>query len=654
MPLIVDPSFVPPAPPETILSSDKVVRATVDSVNAGCLLKANFAEQVLRTNLVTNPSFRKTSGTVEVWRNLITNPSFETGMTGTIGNAATMSQSTDQAKVGTYSAKATLTANAGPLGWAAYWSVTGLTVGTQYTLAFWVYVPAGAEIYAPTARVSGLVSGTSTTSTGWQHLSVTFTATATGHNMGLTSTGAGTVPVGTVYYMDAGILVVGSTVPDYFDGSTAAADGLTYSWTGAAHTSASVATGASIAAWNGSDGTRIQGPIVGDGFAMDVRNSHVSYSPAAVAGLDEWYAGRVTLQAIEGETTNTAIQVRLHDGANYLNGSTNVVLPLDGTPVVIDLTPIAATTANSPRIYFYPNGNAFRVTDSIMEKVSAAGETCGPRFDGSTPATEFVEYRWTGAADASTSEEFVPALVDGDGNLPSDVRFYRSDGTLVRSGDPAVATDGIAYAYDHEMDLGGASAWYAKPIMADGTEGVATQTVAVAIPEPSDESDGWIKSTVNPSLSMPVRLALAEEGGRQTRVTIDEVTGSQYGALTWDTPVAQVHQVTARTSGKADYDKLMSILTAGPLLLQAQDGTGLPKTVHVIPIGTIAATRLIETGAAWDYRHWALSLREIERPATIDTPLRIPGKTCQQLPEGYATCADLLAQVATCGTLLEG
>lgn len=43
MPIVVDPTFVPPAPPASVTSADGILTATVDQPHAGVLLKADFS-----------------------------------------------------------------------------------------------------------------------------------------------------------------------------------------------------------------------------------------------------------------------------------------------------------------------------------------------------------------------------------------------------------------------------------------------------------------------------------------------------------------------------------------------------------------------------------------------------------------------------------
>lgn len=178
----------------------------------------------------------------EVRRNRCTNPSFEVDTSGWTATGADRTRDATRAAAGSNSLKAVLnTAATGPLSWLAYYMATGLTVGTTYTFSFDVWCPAGAGAFVPVVRVSGLVSGTSTTTEGkWVRLVVTFTATSTVHNMGLSTNTA--TPLGTTYWVDRVLLEVGATAGDYFDGDTLDTEDALYSWLGAAGASASIAS----------------------------------------------------------------------------------------------------------------------------------------------------------------------------------------------------------------------------------------------------------------------------------------------------------------------------------------------------------------------------------------------------------------------------
>lgn len=115
-------------------------------------------------------------------------------------------------------------------------NVSGLTVGREYTLSGWVLNESASTV---AATVANIAYGTSTgASSEWVRLTMTFTATATTHQIGFD--GAAPSAQGQVFYVDDVMLEEGD-LSDYFDGDTVeptSADEIF--WTGTAHASASV------------------------------------------------------------------------------------------------------------------------------------------------------------------------------------------------------------------------------------------------------------------------------------------------------------------------------------------------------------------------------------------------------------------------------
>lgn len=177
---------------------------------------------------------------VEQRRNLVTNPTFEGGTFApyTASAGASAALSTARAYRGTTSALVTWP-TIGALGCAfGNVAVTGLTIGVQYTLSAWLYVPAGSTAASPGVRVSGLVSGNGVTvADTWTRSVATFTATATSHTMHPAAPLAAAT-AGQTCYVDAVMFEVGPA-KTYFDGDTTDTATEDYAWTGTAQASAS-------------------------------------------------------------------------------------------------------------------------------------------------------------------------------------------------------------------------------------------------------------------------------------------------------------------------------------------------------------------------------------------------------------------------------
>lgn len=238
------------------------------------------------------------------------------------------------------------------------------------------------------------------------------------------------------------------------------------------------------------------------------------------------------------------------------------------------------------------------------------------------------------------------------GTVPVKVRFYR-DGVLVRSGDPAWAPGGIAIAYDHEVPVGATSSWTAVPILASGALGTSSTPVALTVPAPSG-SLGWLKSIISPDLSMLVTLASAAEGGRDLRADLASVPGSPFPVGSWDVPTALTITIGIRTDTAEDYDAIVALVSAGAVLFQGNDTSGIPRNLYALPTGSLAAARMAgaETGFGWEFRLWSLTLTEIARPATIDAPLRIPGLSWETTADSYASWSTLTAAKSSWAALL--
>jgi len=123
---------------------------------------------------------------VSAGRNLVTTPSFETGLTDWAKSATpTIAQSSARAKVGSQSLLLTF-GGVGVDGQSTQTTVYGLGIGTTYTASAWVWVPAGGTHVH--LRVGGVAdSAASTLTDTWQRLTVTFTATAPQHVIGVRS-----------------------------------------------------------------------------------------------------------------------------------------------------------------------------------------------------------------------------------------------------------------------------------------------------------------------------------------------------------------------------------------------------------------------------------------------------------------------------------
>lgn len=221
--------------------------------------------------------------------------------------------------------------------------------------------------------------------------------------------------------------------------------------------------------------------------------------------------------------------------------------------------------------------------------------------------------------------------------LPQRVRFYRGDGTLVRSGDPAWAPGGIAVAYDHEAPIGRPATYYAVPVYRDDSVGVQTAGVTVVVPWVADPSQVWVKSPGNPAVSALLDAATFEEDGRAFRPSFNAIQGSRLGVATWDVAQGLAGTLTVKTDDFAQYEAMLRLFDGGPLLIQANpECSGIPD-FYALPDGNLASLRRVPTGYGYGKRDWPIHLTECIRPATLDAPLRVPGNSYAETDPDFPT-----------------
>lgn len=221
------------------------------------------------------------------------------------------------------------------------------------------------------------------------------------------------------------------------------------------------------------------------------------------------------------------------------------------------------------------------------------------------------------------------------------VRFIRvsagGEEAPVRGGDVAWAPGGVAVAYDHEAPLGVSSSWYAEPIGWGGTVGARSAGAALTPPLPAVPDDVWLKSLTDPALSMKVRVMswpTLEYGERQQRY---DILGASSPVMRVDVWSLATSTVTIETATLADRLRLLALLQSGATLLaQTRLEYGRPDA-YWVP-GAISESM---PGAAYDpHRTWEVPVTAVDRPATVGTPTRIPGRSYDDSGITWPTYAD--------------
>ncbi|MER7623955.1 hypothetical protein [Streptomyces sp. NPDC126503] len=221
------------------------------------------------------------------------------------------------------------------------------------------------------------------------------------------------------------------------------------------------------------------------------------------------------------------------------------------------------------------------------------------------------------------------------------VRFVRAGADAVevpvRGGDLAWAPGGMAVAYDHEAPLGVSSSWYAYPVGWDGTVGARSDGAAVTPPEPAAPRDVWLKSLVDPALSMRV-VVLAwptmEYAERQERFDVLSAASPVMRVDSWSLATSTV---TLETATLAEREQLLALLQSGTTLLAQTRGEYGRPDAYWVP-GKITESM---PGPAYDpHRTWEVTVTGVDRPATVDARLRVPGRSYDDSAALWPTYAD--------------
>lgn len=237
--------------------------------------------------------------------------------------------------------------------------------------------------------------------------------------------------------------------------------------------------------------------------------------------------------------------------------------------------------------------------------------------------------------------DFSGVAVDPQWATPFQARVYRNDHftgeVVVRSGDPALSYDRIVYAYDHEAPLGRAVTYRAVPMLFGGVEGATSAGASVVMPAPAGTASDpgvWCKSLEDPTLSMQLRLEAWNDGTYAGRFTADRILGGRNPATTWGKRQGLMSTMTVAVHGWDEYERILAVIDAGPLLIQGKPGRLRPD-VYVL-VGDAGYNRPVsDPDSQW--LTWTLPITEIDRPPTAGQTLRIPGKSFAERQRDYPT-----------------
>lgn len=245
---------------------------------------------------------------------------------------------------------------------------------------------------------------------------------------------------------------------------------------------------------------------------------------------------------------------------------------------------------------------------------------------------------------------------------PVKVRFYRGDGSAVRSGDVAWAPDGLAHAYDHEASPGETNTYFAMPLDVDGVQsGDVSDSLGVTLPWSVDVSDVWVKNLQDPSKSLHIRASESEETGRPAQTSFTGVPGVAVGLSSSSGPTGGLSlTLTVYVDDRATYRALFgtrangytdALLDGSVLLVQAHPERGGFEQFYARPNGDLLAARRAH-GFGYGMREVPIGLTESRRPATLGAPLIVPGVSWELVASQYASWDDLAAVVPSWEALL--
>jgi hypothetical protein len=426
---------------------------------------------VTRRNLLPNPAFRETSSSVEVRRNLVSNPSYKFG--GVAGAVIRRNKIVDPRLVnGSGWAGVTATGVAGAATTSTsdpYGPNVTAVAGERWTVSVELTAPAGAAL-------TGNISVGSTTGESFganalgstafnipagttKRVSDTFVIPAGANGFRLFMYGLSTVS-GIV--IDKALAEKSYFALPYFDGASAAADGLTFAWAGAVNNSESIASGLGTptisfrgylrSSWlitgGASDGTNTTLCYIGQNSSTIILSSQDA--PAAVQ--NDTVFGRFR---VRGRNLSAPLLLRpqlfaytsASVGLGRIVQAADVTVPVDGSwvDVIIPPTLISNATAGLARLYVTLVTNAavsgiLEVSNQMVSKSLAVL----PWFDGRTPTDDGLVYSFTGIADAS------PSIATGQKPtnwtaLNSAIIWQGEDGESMRIMSSGIGSDGAHY-----------------------------------------------------------------------------------------------------------------------------------------------------------------------------------------------------------------
>lgn len=335
--------------------------------------------------------------------NHIANPNFETNLSGWSVWPTPFWQITRDTSVkysGSASLKASKVSDGYPPTSVSYqFTPTGFSNGVKTSASVRIKAPAGAEITGYLIYGSTSVS-TPVVGTGdWQLVKMENLTAGPDYAMFLSLRWDEYQFTGDIY-IDEAILETASTVGQYFDGSTPAADGTSYSWVGTANASKAIATVSGAGSQGVTDVSSVS--VLSYSGVRSGANCLVVYPSTATGGVS------VSATTVVGTTYTFSAYVAA--SSKNLRVSANTTSPTVGETVLvssnawtrISVTFVATGTTTVLSILGTDSTASFKLDDIMLQESNSVGDY----FDGDTDATTTTwptVYSWAGTPHASKS-----------------------------------------------------------------------------------------------------------------------------------------------------------------------------------------------------------------------------------------------------------
>lgn len=392
--------------------------------------------------------------------NLAPASNFETDASGWWPNSGTptITSSTDRAFLGSKSLKAVSTVTGSDI--AVTFTVSS-KASTTYTLSYWVYSPdARTSCYFDVAATNYSLTrlgDRAVPANTWTKVSATFTTSSNilgGMAFYLHQSG-GPTAIGSMIYLDAVLLEESNVANQYYEG----AGDFTYAWTGTANASTSVQRGVAVSRVSSERAFGISTTRNGDKVVRVIPAVKGAAGVTAYTGADVFVGLWNQPPSLKINTTYTAMVTYQNEAPLSAGGKLRFNIdgdqssPAFSTAVGEHTMYWTFTTGGTAAIQFMrfmpgPSGVAGYTNEVIFKNLMLIeGTYVGPYFDGSTAAGDYT-YRWTGAANDSTSElRATPPLKVGWLNaIPATSTDWSSSGTKsIRVSPTGASTDSFAY-----------------------------------------------------------------------------------------------------------------------------------------------------------------------------------------------------------------